>query len=139
MSKNPLPRVVRSLFLLTASAYLVNCQGVRLIGPTKPDIPRSDPNFKGVLMWKGDPSETGLYSAETTLTTANVNVSQFGKWGSFQADGIVMGQPLYVSQLDMGAAGTHDVIIFATETASVYAIDADNPGGPAPCGREYDA
>ena len=88
-------------------------------------------------MWKGDPSETGLYSAETTLTTANVNVSQFGKWGSFQADGIVMGQPLYVSQLDMGAAGTHNVLIFATENDSVYAIDADNPGGPALWERQY--
>ena len=88
-------------------------------------------------MWKGDPSETGLYSNETSLTPANVNVSQFGKLGSFQADGIVMGQPLYVSQLDMGAAGTHDVIIFATENDSVYAIDAANPGAPAFWERQY--
>jgi len=88
-------------------------------------------------MWKGDPSETGLYATETTLTPANVNVSQFGRLGSFQADGIVMGQPLYVSQLDMGAAGTHNVIIFATEHDSVYAIDADNPTAPALWQRQY--
>jgi hypothetical protein len=88
-------------------------------------------------MWKGDSSETGLYSNENTLTAANVNASQFGKWGSFVADGIVMGQPLYVSQLDMGTAGTHNVIIFATENDSVYAIDADNPTAPALWQRQY--
>jgi hypothetical protein len=88
-------------------------------------------------MWKGDSSETGLYSNETTLTPANVNVSQFGRWGSFAADGIVMGQPLYLSQLNMGAAGTHNVIIFATENDSVYAIDADNLTAPALWEREY--
>src|ERR1700722_19926147 len=99
----------RSLFLLTASIYLVSCQGISDI-PTTPVVPPSSPNFTGVLMWKGDPSETGLYSTETTLTPTNVNSTHFGKWGSFQADGIVMGQPLYVSQLNMGTAGTHNVI-----------------------------
>ena len=88
-------------------------------------------------MWKGNPSETGLYPNETTLTPANVNATQFGKWGSFQADGIVMGQPLFVSQLDMGASGTHNVIIFATEHDSMYAIDADNPGAASLWERHY--
>ena len=88
-------------------------------------------------MWKGDPSETGLYSNETTLTPANVNVSQFGRLGSFQADGIVMAQALYVSKLDMGSAGTHDVIFLVTEHDSVYAIDADNPGAGSLWERHY--
>src|ERR1700730_218293 len=137
MKKNPLPRIVRCLFVLAATAYLVACQGLPLTGPTTPRIPPSNPDFKGVLMWKGDPSETGLDSAERNLTAENVNVSQFGKWGDFLADGIVMGQPLYVSQLDMGAAGTRNYIIFATENDSVYAVDADNPGGPALWERQY--
>jgi hypothetical protein len=131
-----LPRVARSFILLTASAYLISCQGVSNI-PATPNVPPSDPDFQGVLMWKGDSSETGLYSNETTLTPANVSASQFGKWGSFVADGIVMGQPLYISQLNMGTAGTHNVIIFATENDSVYAIDADNPTAPALWQRQY--
>jgi hypothetical protein len=88
-------------------------------------------------MWKGDSSTAGLYSNETTLTPTSVNVSQFGKLGSFQADGIVMAQPLYVSGLDTGAAGTHNVVILATEHASVYAIDADNPGAGTLWERHY--
>jgi hypothetical protein len=131
-----LPRVARSIVLLTASAYLISCQGVSTV-PSVPNVPPSDPDFQGVPMWKGDSSETGLYSNETTLTPANVNASQFGRWGSFAADGIVMGQPLYLSQLNMGAAGTHNVIIFATENDSVYAIDADNPTAPAFWERQY--
>jgi hypothetical protein len=136
MRMRHLPRIARSLFLITASAYLVSCQGISDL-PTTPQIPSTNPSFTGVLMWKGDTSETGLYSHETTLTPANVNAKNFGRWGSFQADGIVMGQPLYVSQLDMGTAGTHNVIIFGTENDSVYAIDADNPTAPAFWQRSY--
>lgn len=131
-----LPRFTRSFFLLTATAYLVSCQGISDI-PTNPVVPPSNPNATSVLMWKGDPSETGLYSHETILTPTSVNATNFGKWGSFQADGIVMGQPLYVSQLNMGTAGVHNVIIFGTENDSMYAIDADNPSAPAFWQRSY--
>jgi len=93
--------------------------------------------FQGVLMWKGDPSGTGVYSNEVKLTPANVNVGQFGRLGSFQADGLVMGQPLYVSELDVAAVGTRNVIILATEHDSVYAIDADNPGSGPLWERRY--
>jgi len=82
--------------------------------------------FSGVLSWKGDNSRSGLYSNETTLTPTNVNVNQFGKVSSFQGDGIPIAQPLYISNVDMGTAGTHNVIIIATEHDSVYALDADN-------------
>src|SRR6266567_1210073 len=139
MKSKSLPRFARFFALFTASAYLMSCQGV----PTTPTPTSTDPgptpqiNFTGVAMWKGDPSETGLYSSETTLTPANVNVSQFGRLGSFQLDGIVMGQPLYISKLDMGSAGTHDVIFLVTEHDSVYAIDADNPGAGSLWERHY--
>ena len=88
-------------------------------------------------MWKGDSSESGLYASETTLTPANVNANQFGRIGSFQADGIVMAQPLFVSALDMGDGSTHDVVVVATEHDSVYAIDAKNPGGGSLWERHY--
>jgi hypothetical protein len=41
-------------------------------------------------------------------------------------DGLPVAQPLYVSGLDMGASGTHNIVIAATEHNSVYALDADN-------------
>ena len=88
-------------------------------------------------MWKGSPSANGLYSTETKLTTSNVNVSQFGRLGSFDTDGYIMAQPLYVSGLDMGGGQTRDVVIVATEDDSVYAFDADNPGGGSLWERHY--
>ncbi|HUA16567.1 MAG TPA: hypothetical protein VMG31_14825 [Verrucomicrobiae bacterium] len=97
----------------------------------------STTNYAGVLMWKGDPSNLGLYSSETTLTPANVNVNQFGKLGTFQADGIIMGQPLYVSNVSLAPGGTHNLIIVVTENDSVYAIDADNPSGGSLWERHY--
>lgn len=139
MKKNPLPRVVRSILLLSATAYFVNCQGVSTV-PTQPMVPPppvTNGQAGGILMWKGDASETGLYANETTLTPANVNPSQFGKWGTFQADGLVLAQPLYLSQLDMGSAGTHNVVLVATEHDSLYAIDADNPTAPPFWERHY--
>jgi hypothetical protein len=88
-------------------------------------------------MWKGDSSGKGLYSNEITLTPANVSVNQFGKLGSFKGDGLIMAQPLYVSNLDLGVGGKHNVIILATENDSVYAIDADNPNANPLWQRQY--
>lgn len=94
--------------------------------PTPPPPSGSQTDFSGVLMWKGDNSKDGLYGNETTLTLANVNPSQFGKKGSFHADGLIVAQPLYVRNVDMGSAGTHNLVIVVTEHDSVYALDADN-------------
>lgn len=90
----------------------------------------------GVLMWKGDVSGKGLYSNETTLTPANVNVTQFGRQGRFQTDGVLIAQPLYVSHLNI-AGGTHNVLVVATEHDSVYALDADNLSDGALWERHY--
>lgn len=100
-----------------------------------PPPPNTD--LEGVLMWKGDASEKGLYSQEISLTPANVNVAQFGRLGSFHSDGMLIAQPLYIAQLDLGQMGTHNVIVVATEHDSVYAIDADNPGGAPLWERHY--
>ncbi len=103
-------------------------------GATPP--PPSTPAISGVLMWKGDVSGKGLYDNESTLTPAQINVNQFGKLGIFQADGLLIAQPLYVANLPIGGA-THNVIILATEHDSVFAIDADNPVGGALWERHY--
>ncbi len=76
-------------------------------------------------MWKGDPSGIGLYGSESTLTPTNVNPSGFGMLGQFQADGLIMAQPLYVSNLKLADGSTHNLVIVVTEHDSVFALDVD--------------
>jgi hypothetical protein len=128
-------RACLQVFLATAIAStiltIMSCGGNTGSGSSAGLPPPPNSRFQGVLMWKGTTTGNGLYSGETTLTPDNVNVSQFGKLGSFQADGLAEAQPLYLANVDMGALGTRDIIVLATEHDSVYALDADNPGvGP---------
>ena len=76
-----------------------------------------------------DISRSGVNSAETTLTTTNVNSMTFGKVGEFSVDGQIDGQALYVSQLAIPGQGAKNVLYVATENDSVYAVDADSIGG----------
>lgn len=120
----------------------LSCAGVATSGDpggsTPPPPPPGNAQFQGVLVWKGNTSGNGLYSNETTLTPANVNASQFGKLGSFQSDGLVVAQPLYLSGLDMGGTtGTRNVIILVTEHDTIYALDADHLGSPPLWQRSY--
>ncbi|HWR17929.1 MAG TPA: hypothetical protein VN577_24080 [Terriglobales bacterium] len=93
--------------------------------------------LSGVLMWKGDTTGTGLYANETVLTTQNVNPQQFGKIQQKALDGMIIAQPLFVSQLNMGDKGVHDVVIVVTEHNSVYAFDAKDPEAPLLWERHY--
>jgi hypothetical protein len=93
--------------------------------------------FNGILNWKGSNSRNGLYGNETVLTPANVNVSQFGKKSVFHVDGLAIAQPLVVTGVNMGPAGTHNVLIVATEHDSIFAFDADNPGAAPLWQRSY--
>ena len=117
------------VFLISSILLLSSCGGGTQ-GSQPPQVEQTPPpnNLTGVLMWKGDSSGKGLFAGETTLTTVDVNVNQFGRIASFKTDGLLMAQPLYIHQLDMVQGGTHNVIILATENDTVYAIDADNPG-----------
>src|ERR1700719_1636702 len=119
-------RLALLFLLIVVIIYSVSCAGGSFLtrppdpnpiagGTPPPSSPPPQGPVSGVLMWKGDNSEKGLYSTETTLTPANVNVGQFGRLGSFKADGLLMAQLLYIAKLDMGQAGTHNVIILATE------------------------
>jgi predicted RecA/RadA family phage recombinase len=82
------------------------------------------------VTYQYDNFRTGQNTNETTLTTSNVNVNQFGKLFSLPTDGQVYAQPLYVPGVAIAGKGTHNVLIVATENDSVYAFDADVSASP---------
>lgn len=84
-----------------------------------------------VTTWHNDLTRQGLNTNETVLTPANVNSGTFGKLFSYAVTGQVYAEPLYVSNLNMGALGTHNVVFVATQNNDVYAFDAVNNGAGA--------
>jgi hypothetical protein len=80
-----------------------------------------------VLTNRYDNGRTGANLQETVLNTTNVNVNQFGKLYSYQVDGAMYAQPLYVSGLTV-AGVKHNVLYVATMNDKVYAFDADQAG-----------
>jgi hypothetical protein len=84
-----------------------------------------------VLTWHYDNARTGANTTETVLTPANVNYKTFGKLSTKPVDGFVVGQPLYVPNLNMHGLGTHNVVFVATMHDSVYAFDT-NDTNPSP-------
>src|SRR3984957_78032 len=79
-----------------------------------------------VATYHYDNARSGANLQEATLTPASVNSATFGKLGFYSVDGLVDGQPLYLSQLSIPSNGTHNVLYAVTEHASVYAFDADS-------------
>jgi hypothetical protein len=82
-----------------------------------------------VLTQHNDNTRSGLNPNETRLTPANVTVSSFGKLFTQSVDGIIVGQPLYASQVLMNDGNVHNVVYVATQNNSVYAFDADSAQG----------
>ncbi len=77
-----------------------------------------------VLTQHNDVSRTGQNLQETTLNTANVNVTDFGELLSIPVTGNIFAQPLYVSNLSIAGA-THNVLYVSTSENYIYAFDAD--------------
>src|SRR3954463_14475639 len=77
-----------------------------------------------------DGARSGANLAETTLTTANVNVNQFGKLYSYPVDGAVYAQPLYVRGVKIDNV-VRNVLYVVTMKDKVYAFDADS-SSPSP-------
>jgi hypothetical protein len=64
---------------------------------------------------------------ETTLNTANVNPTQFGRLGAYAVDGQVHAQPLFIPGLIVNGAAVN-VLFVATQHNSIYAFNADKVG-----------
>ena len=78
-----------------------------------------------VLTYHNNNARTGLNSSETMLPLSNVNSTLFGKLFTLTVDGLVDGEPLYLSAVPIQGSGTHNLLIVVTENDSVYAFDAD--------------
>lgn len=72
---------------------------------------------------------TGWNSAETVLTPANVNASQFGLLEEVKVDDQVDAQPLIVPGVNITVGpnkGQHDVVYLVTGNDTIYGIDANS-------------
>jgi hypothetical protein len=85
-------------------------------------------DLSGVYTYHNDLARDGANTHEFALTTANVNIAQFGKLFSCGTDGAIYAQPLWVAGVMIGGA-KHNVILAATAHDSLFAFDADT----SPC------
>src|SRR6266853_4879181 len=83
-----------------------------------------------VVTEHNDVFRSGANPNETFLTTANVNVNTFGKLFTQSVDGLVVGQPLYLSGVTFPDGSTHNVVYVATQHDSILAFDADTFQAP---------
>jgi hypothetical protein len=112
------------LLLAAVGSYLASCGGGATVGHGI-GTPLPPPSTTSVVTtYHNDIARTGQNLNESTLTTANVNVSDFGMLFVITADGLVDAQPLYLPNLTINQ-GTHNVLFVATEHGSVYGVDAD--------------
>ncbi len=77
-----------------------------------------------VTTYHDDLARTGQNITETILTQANVNSTKFGLLRNLPVDGLVDGEPLYLSRLSVGGS-MHNVVVVVTEHDSAYAFDSD--------------
>jgi len=79
-----------------------------------------------VLTYHYDNARTGSNSSEADLTVASVSSSRFGQVATLAVEGSVLAQPLVISNFQMPDSSVHDIVVVATTTNDVYAIDANS-------------
>jgi hypothetical protein len=79
-----------------------------------------------VTTWHYNNARTSANTTEKVLTPANVNVKTFGKLFTQPVDGLVVGHPLYIPNVNIPNKGLHNVAYVATMNDTVYAFDADS-------------
>jgi hypothetical protein len=82
-----------------------------------------------VTTWHYDNARTGVNPNENILNLANVNPNAFGKLFDIPADGVIVGEVLYLPDVSIPGKGRHNVVYAATMHDSVYAFDADSNAG----------
>ena len=101
-----------------------------VVSPNDPlTVTLASSNTSDVVTHHYDAMRSGTNTHELTLTPTNVNSTTFGKVAEFAVDGQIDGQILYLNQVAMSGVGNKNVLYFATENDSVYAVDADSITG----------
>lgn len=115
------------LWLSFVSAVLVLGSGCGSSpSPAGPPQPPSFNPAMDVLTHRNDNGRQAVQANETILTPANVNAANFGKLATFNTDGYVYAQPLFVSGYTMSDGLPHNVLFVVASTGTVYAFDTDN-------------
>jgi hypothetical protein len=77
-----------------------------------------------------DSNRTNSNTSEVSLTPANVSGGRFVLLGSYNVDGLIFSQPLFIPAITT-TTGIHDLVIITTLNNSVYAFDANRLGTTA--------
>ncbi|MBV9571926.1 MAG: hypothetical protein JO056_11865 [Alphaproteobacteria bacterium] len=113
-----------SLNLRTRAALLATA--ACLVMPAAASAPKHTPASNGVRVgtYHYDNLRTGWNFREHELTPKAVRSGQFKLLKSVELDDLVHAQPLYMSNQPIKGKGVHDVVYVATESNTLYAIDA---------------
>lgn len=124
-SRSPIPdsRAVKPFPLALALLTIAACKDT--VSPTKQTPTPPNPQHVSVVTQHNDRYRTGWNASESALTTANVNVTQFGKLFALQVNDQTYAQPLVVGGVQIGGAA-HNVVYVATVANTLYAFDGDD-------------
>jgi hypothetical protein len=109
--------------LLTLSCVGADSSSPQSSKPVNRELPIPYPT--DVLTYHYNVFRQGSTQQETTLTTTNVNSTNFGKVGFYAVDGKVDAQPLYVNKQFINGSLSNTLYV-VTENDSVYAFGASN-------------
>src|SRR5262249_40133447 len=124
--KDETMRHFRRGFILFAAAASLAFPAIVSTGPAA--------RAQDVLTEHNDNARTGANLKETALNTTTVGSGKFGKLWTLYADGQIVAQPLYVSNLRIDTStnpgiplvrGTFKAVIVATMHNTIYVYDAD--------------